>query len=50
MGKISIDYFQKYSNCSNTIVAHDGSIRKSFFILKNEFQIKRMLIPDIKKH
>ena len=50
MGKISIDYFQKYSNCSNTIVAHDGSIRKSFFILKNEFQIKRMLIPDVKKH
>lgn len=50
MGKLSIDYMGKYSDNSNSTTCHDGSKRKSFFILKNEFQLKRALITDSKKH
>ncbi len=50
MGKLSIDYMGKYSDNSNSTTCHDGSKRKSFFILKNEFQLKRALITDGKKN
>lgn len=50
MGKLSIDYMGKYSDNSNSTTCCDGSKRKSFFILKNEFQLKRALITDKKKH
>jgi hypothetical protein len=40
----------KYSDNSNSTTCHDGSKRKSFFILKNEFQLKRALITDGKKN
>lgn len=50
MGKLAIDYMGKYSDNSNSTTCHDGSKRKSFFILKNEFQLKRALITDGKKN
>lgn len=50
MGKLAIDYMGKYSDNSNSTTCHDGSRRKSFFILKNEFQLKRALITDGKKN
>lgn len=51
MGKLSIDYMNKYSRNSNSTIAYDGSERVSFFVLKNEFQVKRALIvPDSKKN
>lgn len=50
MGKLAIDYMSKYSDNSNSTTCHDGSKRKSFFILKNEFQLKRALITDGKKN
>ena len=50
MGKLAIDYMGKYSDNSNSTTCHDGSHRKSFFILKNEFQLKRALITDGKKN
>lgn len=51
MGRLSIDYMNKYSRNSNSTLCADGSIRKSYFILKNEFQLKRiMIIPDSKKN
>ena len=50
MGKLAIDYMGKYSDNSNSTTCHDGSKRKSFFILKNEFQLKRALITDDKKN
>ena len=50
MGKLAIDYMGKYSDNSNSTICHDGSRRKSFFILKNEFQLKRALITDGKKN
>lgn len=50
MGKLAIDYMGKYSDNSNSTKCHDGSRRKSFFILKNEFQLKRALITDGKKN
>lgn len=50
MGRLAIDYMGKYSDNSNSTICHDGSRRKSFFILKNEFQLKRALITDGKKN
>ena len=50
MGKLAIDYMGKYSDNSNSTTCYDGSKRKSFFILKNEFQLKRALITDGKKN
>lgn len=50
MGKLAIDYMSKYSNNSNSLVTVDGKIRKSYFILKNEFQLKRALVTDNKKN
>lgn len=50
MGKLAIDYMGKYSDNSNSTKCYDGSKRKSFFILKNEFQLKRALITDNKKN
>lgn len=50
MGKLSIDYMNKYSRNSNSTICHDGSERVSFFILKNEFQLKRALVTDNKKN
>lgn len=50
MGRLAIDYMGKYSDNSNTTKCEDGSRRKSFFILKNEFQLKRALITDGKKN
>lgn len=50
MGKLAIDYMGKYSDNSNSTKCYDGSKRKSFFILKNEFQLKRALITDGKKN
>lgn len=50
MGKLAIDYMGKYSDNSNTTTCYDGSKRKSFFILKNEFQLKRALITMNKKN
>ena len=50
MGRLAIDYMSKYSDNSNSTICHDGSRRKSFFILKNEFQLKRALITDGKKN
>lgn len=50
MGKLAIDYMGKYSDNSHSTTCADGSKRKSFFILKNEFQLKRALITDGKKN
>ena len=50
MGKLAIDYMSKYSDNSHSTTCADGSKRKSFFILKNEFQLKRALITDGKKN
>lgn len=50
MGRLAIDYMGKYSDNSNSTTCADGSRRKSFFILKNEFQLKRALITDGKKN
>ncbi len=50
MGKLAIDYMSRYSDNSNSTTKADGTARPSFFILKNEFQLKRALIPDIKKN
>ena len=50
MGKLAIDYMGKYSDNSNSTTCYDGSKRKSFFILKNEFQLRRALITDGKKN
>lgn len=51
MGRLSIDYMNKYSSNSNSTIKADGTERKSFFILKNEFQLKRiMIVPDCKKN
>lgn len=50
MGRLAIDYMSKYSDNSNSTTCQDGSRRKSFFILKNEFQLKRALITDGKKN
>lgn len=50
MGKLAIDYMGKYSDNSNSTTCADGSKRKSYFILKNEFQLKRALITDGKKN
>ena len=50
MGRLAIDYMGKYSDNSNSTTCADGSKRKSFFILKNEFQLKRALITDGKKN
>ena len=50
MGRLAIDYMGKYSDNSNSTTCHDGSRRKSYFILKNEFQLKRALITDGKKN
>ena len=50
MGKLSIDYMNKYSRNSNSTICYDGSERVSFFILKNEFQLKRALVTDNKKN
>lgn len=50
MGKLAIDYMGKYSDNSNSTICADGSRRSSYFILKNEFQLKRALITDGKKN
>lgn len=50
MGKLSIDYMDKYCRNSNSTICADGSTRKSYFILKNEFQNKRTLVTDNKKN
>jgi hypothetical protein len=50
MGRLAIDYMGKYSDNSNSTTCADGSRRKSYFILKNEFQLKRALITDGKKN
>lgn len=50
MGKLAIDYMNKYSRNSNSTIRYDGSERVSFFILKNEFQLKRALVTDNKKN
>ena len=50
MGKLSIDYMNKYARNSNSTICHDGSERVSFFILKNEFQLKRALVTYNKKN
>lgn len=49
MGRLSIDYMNKYSDNSNSTTCYDGSKRTSYFILKNEFQLKRALVTDSKK-
>ena len=50
MGRLAIDYMSKYSENSNTLTKYDGSRRVSFFILKNEFQLKRALVTFNKKN
>lgn len=51
MGKLSIDYMNKYARNSNSTITYDGTERVSYFILKNEFQLKRaLIIPDSKKN
>lgn len=50
MGRLAIDYMNKYADNSNSTKCHDGSRRQSYFILKNEFQLKRALITDGKKN
>lgn len=50
MGRLSIDYMTRYSTNSNAIKTADGKIRKSFFILKNEFQLKQALVTMVKKN
>lgn len=50
MGRLSIDYMQCYSDNSNSSLCADGTRRKSFFILKNEFQLKRIYITEGKKN
>ena len=50
MGKLSIDYMYKYSTNSNATTCADGSKRASYYILKNEFQLKRALVTDNKKN
>lgn len=51
MGRLSIDYMNKYSRNSNSTIKSDGTERVSYFILKNEFQLKRALVlPNEKKN
>lgn len=51
MGRLSIDYMNKYSRNSNSTIKADGTERVSYFILKNEFQLKRALVlPNEKKN
>ena len=50
MGRLSIEYMTGYSRNSNALNTVNGEIRKSYFILKNEFQIKRALVTFGKKN
>jgi hypothetical protein len=50
MGRLSIEYMSSYSDNSGSMVTVDGERRKSYFILKNEFQIKRALVTMVKKN
>ena len=50
MGRLSIDYMSRYSRNSNSLITAQGETRKSYFILKNEFQLKRALVTMVKKN
>ena len=40
MGKLAIDYMNKYSRNSNSTIRYDGSERVSFFILRMNSNLK----------
>lgn len=50
MGRLSVDYFTRYSDNSNALKDVNGNTRVSYYFLKNEFQLKRMLATMVKKN
>lgn len=50
MGRLSVDYMTRYSDNSNALHDVNGNLRKSYYNLKNEFQLKRALVTMVKKN